>query len=219
MDRRSLSAQMRTLVGKKVKALRRQGLVPATLYGRDTKSLALTVPVGEFLPLFRRAGKTALIDLKVDGAVYPTLVKHVQAHPVNDRPLHVEFQKVNLKEKITADVPLAITGEAEAVKNGLGVLLTVSSQITVEALPGDLPDRITVDVGPLAQLEDQITVGQLAVPARVKVLTSPGTLVVKIAPLQKEEEPAPIPVAAGAPPSEGAVGEAPAEGKPAAAAS
>lgn len=180
MQRHTLKAEKRDVIGKHVKKIRKSGLLPIGLYGKDIKSLSLQVPVKEFNKTYSLAGKTGLVDLKVGEEVYPSLIKNVQLHPVSDIPLHAEFHKVNLKEKIRANVPTELVGESPAVTNQTGLLLQTLNEVEVEALPTNLPETIKVDVTELEQIDDQITVGELPKVANVEILTPPEEVIVKI---------------------------------------
>lgn len=204
-----LKADARQVVGKKVKKLRRDGLLPANVYGKGLSSLAIQVNLKEFQTVFKEVGETGLIDLQVNNDTRPVLVKNLQLQYPSHMPLHADFYQVNLKEKVKAMVPLEVTGEPKAVTDRIGILLQQVSEIEVEALPNELPENITVDVTNLAAIGDQITVEQLQIPPGIAVMTDPGQIIVKIdEPVQEEpEEPAPEEAA------EGTEGEAAAEGE------
>lgn len=218
MDRPKLKVEKRVLFGHKVKALRRDGVVPGNVFGRDVKSLAIQLPAKKFLSVFEEVGETGLIDLEVDSEVRPVIVSNVQYHPVSDLPLHVDLRQVNLKEKIQAPVPVEITGESPAEKSGTGILVQQITEVEVEALPTDLPEAIVVDITKLENVDDAILVRDLMVDkSKVSILTDEENIVVKIEPPAKEEEIAPPPAAVGeeGAPVEGGEaegGETPAEG-------
>lgn len=201
-----LKAEPRKVLGRKVKKLRREGVLPANLYGKKVKSQSLKVSKDEFLKVYQEAGETSLIDLKIDSKTAPVLVHNVQIDPVSDEPLHVDFHQVSLKEKTTAEVPVEIRGEAPAVEEHKGILIQPLTEVEVEALPTDLPDQFEVDVSKLTEVDQAITVNDLHYDKeKIKVLADPGEIIVKINPLEEEE------VAAPPPPTEEAVseGEAP----------
>ncbi|MBI4084718.1 MAG: 50S ribosomal protein L25 [Candidatus Levybacteria bacterium] len=204
-----LKADARQITGKKVKKLRKEGFLPANVYGKDLKSVAIQVNLKEFQAIFKEVGETGLIDLQVNGETRPVLVKNLQLQYPSHMPLHADFYQVNLKEKVKAMVPVEVTGEAKAVTDKIGILLQQLSEVEVEALPNDLPENITVEVTNLATIGDQITIEQLQIPQGVTVLTDPGQIVVKIdEPVQ--EEPEEVVAEEGA---EAAEGEAAAEGE------
>lgn len=187
MTRPKLSVQKRTVTGKKIKKLRKSGLLPANIYGKDIKSISVQVPYKDFESLYKIAGETGLIDVEIDGQLKPILIKNVQKEPISKQVLHADFYQVNLKEKITAMIPVVTIGEAKAVTEKVGLLLTPISEIEVEALPEDLPEKIEVNVENLAAVDEQITVADLKIPKGVEVKTDPSQVVVKVAELVSEE--------------------------------
>ncbi len=224
MKKHSLSASIRTVAGRKVKALRRQGEIPATIYGKNIKSVSVSVPNEAFVKVFAQAGETGLVELSVDGSVRPVLIHTVQKNPVNRQVLHVEFHQVDLKEKVHANVPVEFVGEAPAVVKKVGVLLTILDEIEVEALPTDLPENLAVDVSNLTDVDQEVKVSDLRVPSGVTVLTAQDQSVVRVGPLiskEAEAQAAAEAAAAAAKAAEAAAaapaaGAAPAEGAPAA---
>ena len=183
MQKNTLTAQKRTLLGRKVKKLRQDGLLPANVFGKNVSSKAVTVSTKEFLQTFAKAGETGLIDLELEGKKLPVLINNVTYDPVAGFPLHIDFHQVDLKQKVTARVPLEIVGEPPAVKDKLGVLLTNFDEIEVEALPQDLPEKIEVDVSSLKSIDEAVKISDLKISSEVKVLTDPELEIVKIAPL------------------------------------
>lgn len=180
--------------------------MPANIYGKKIKSLAVQVKADEFQKVFSEAGETGLVELKLGEKVHPVLIHNVQLGPVSDLPLHIDFLEVSLKEKVTATVPIELIGESPAEKEG-GVVVQQMHEIEVEALPTDLPEKIEVDISGLAEIDQAIKAGELKVDkTKVEIKEDPERIVVSIAPPAKEEEVAPPPVAQEAP----AEGEAPA---------
>ncbi|HET9051658.1 MAG TPA: 50S ribosomal protein L25 [Candidatus Dormibacteraeota bacterium] len=177
----TLSARPRSLRGRHAATLRRDGLVPAVVYGHQYPSLAIEVDRKELERLWRHAGQTLLVDLAVDGhPTRRTLIRALQFSPRSGRPIHVDFFAVNLLERTTAEVPLVLTGEAPAEAMKLGTLLHVTSVLRIEALPVDLPGQIHVDVSVLTDADSVITVGDLELPAGVTVLAEKAEVVAKI---------------------------------------
>lgn len=185
--RPQLKVEKRTVLGKKSKKLRKSGILPANIYGKGLQSMAVQVPTKDFETLFKAVGETGLVDVMVDGEARPALIKNLQIHPVTHAPLHAEFHQVNLKEKVKTMVPVAVVGEPKAVTDKVGLLLQTMSEVEVEALPTDLPEHIEVNVEPLAAVDEQITVGDLKIPAGVEILTDKAQVVVKISELVSEE--------------------------------
>jgi len=206
----TLKVEKREILGKKVKKLRREGILPASIYGKNVKSLAVQLYLKDFLPVYKKVGETGIIELNLVGEEKPrhVLIHNVQMDPVSDNPLHVDFRQVLLTERITATIPVELVGESPAVAQKLGVLIQTLSEVEVEALPTDLPEQFTVDVSSLKEVDQAITVGDLKPPAGVKILTSEKEILVKINPPTKEEVSPP-------PAEEAAPAGAPAEEKPA----
>lgn len=192
MNAQKLQAETRTITGKAVKTVRQSGKLPATVYGKATNPLTISVDNGEFTKIFRETGETGLIELTVEGKAHPVLVHMVQTHPLTGQILHIEFHEVNLKEKVHAEIPVELTGEAVAIKEKVGMLLPLMDHIEVEALPTELPEKIMVDISDLAAVNDQILVGEVSVPSTVTVLTDPTLIIVKIGAFVVEKEPEPV---------------------------
>lgn len=211
--RMSLSAEKRTVVGKKVKKLRLEGKVPANVFGKNVKSLAISVKRTEFEKLYRTAGETTLIDINIEGEKEPrpVLIAETQFHTVSDHLLHVNFHQVDLTKKVTAGVPVRLAGEAPAVKDKGAILVTVMSEIHVEALPANLPDHILVDISKLVEFGDSVHVKDLKIDADVKVLADEAETVVTVQEPKEEVEETPV-VAAPAEGETAAAGAAPAAG-------
>lgn len=198
MDRPKIQAKKRTTLGRKVKKLRREGLLPANLYGNKVKSQALEIPIKEFQKVYEQVGESGLVDLMVDGQANPILIHNVQLHPVTDEPLHADFHKVSLTEKTVATVPIELVGESPAVEQKIGILIQPMSEVEVEALPADLPEHLDINISGLAQIDDVVTVADISFDkAKVEIKANPEEVVAKIEPLAKEEEVAPPPPAEG----------------------
>jgi len=188
MEQVSLSAQKRTVLGRKVKTLRREGVIPAHVFGHKVKTIHVQVKAGEFDKVFEKTGETGIIDLAVDGEKRPVLVKNVQVHPVSDIPLHIDFYQVNLLEKVKVQVPLEIVGEAPAVHKKTGLLLTPVTEVEVEALPADLLEKIEVDVTHFENVGDEIKVKDLKVDrAKIEIHTDEELVVAQIGELVTRE--------------------------------
>ncbi|MFZ5365809.1 MAG: 50S ribosomal protein L25 [Patescibacteria group bacterium] len=219
MEKPKLQVEKRKIEGRKVKKLRREGILPANLYGKKIKSLSLQVPLNDFQKVYKEVGETGLVDLKIDSETKPVLIHNVQLHPVTGEPLHVDFHQVSLTEKTKATVPVEIIGESPAIEQGIGILIQPISEVEVEALPQDLPEHLVVDISKLAQVDEAITVADLSVDRKkVEIKADLGAIVAKIGPLEKEEVVPPPPPAEEAVPVEGEVpaeGAAPPEGAPA----
>ncbi|HET9946606.1 MAG TPA: 50S ribosomal protein L25 [Patescibacteria group bacterium] len=208
MKKHLLSLTKRETFGKKLKALRKQGILPAHIFGKTTESMAVQLPLSEFLATFKEAGTHGVLELHVDGEKKPALISHFEVHPVSGDLLHVDFQQVNLKEKIHSMIPVELIGEAPAVAENLGTLLHIMNEVEVEALPTDLPEKFELDITPLIEVDQALTVADLPTTPEVAILSEPDQIVAKIAAITVEPEPEPVV-------EEGAEGEetAPAEGE------
>ncbi len=160
-EKLQLDAQERKVFGKKLKKLRREGQVPGNIYGPDFKSQAVTLALKDFRRIYKTAQETGIVYLRLGKQELPVLIKNVQSHPVSDSLLHVDFRKIDLKQKIETQVPVKIMGESSAVEQKAGVLLTQVDEITVEALPENIPHVIEVDVSKLNEIGDEIKISGL----------------------------------------------------------
>ncbi len=191
-----LLATLRTLTGKKVKALRAAKQVPGVVYGHGIVPRALSVPLSTLETAHRKAGESSLISLMVDGKAANVLIKDLQRDPVSGKILHVDFQEVSMQEKLKTQVPIVVKGEAKAVKELGAVLVRSLNHLDIECLPQDLIPDYAVDVSHLANIGDVIRVGDLVVPPQIHVLTRPETVVVNIEKKHEEVEAAPAAAAA-----------------------
>jgi len=157
----NLEAQKREVFGKKLKKLRKEGKVPANIFGPDIKSEAITVDTKDFKRIYKIAKETAVVYIKHSGKETPVLIRGVQKHPVLDLLLHIDFRKIDLTQKIETKVPVQLTGEAPAVEQKGGVLLTHLNEVTVEALPNEIPSNITVDISSLIEIGEEIKISNL----------------------------------------------------------
>jgi len=178
-------AKKREIVGKSVKNLRYQGLTPAVIIGKGLKSIDITINKNDFIRLYNKAGETTLIDLKIEGlGSQKVLVKDVTYNPVTDILQHVTFYKPNLKEKITANIPLEFINKDlnPLIKNNEAVLITLFDEVEVTALPADLPHSFEIDVSNLTKIGDGITVEQITIHSNKVEITNPelGQLIVKL---------------------------------------
>ncbi len=189
-----LLVEKRKINGSKVKLLRKQAILPANIYGRKVKSLAVQVDLKAFLPILKETGETGLVELKVKGEdkIRPVLIHNVQYHAVNDEPLHADFYQVDLKEKVTTKIPVELVSESPAVKNKIGILIQPLNEIEVEALPTDLPEKIEVNISSLEKINDAVLLKEVKLDTGVKVLSDVNQILVKIDPPAKEEEVAPV---------------------------
>lgn len=183
-----LKAKTRIQTGRQTEILRQTGMIPGVLYGPGLENKNLAVDAKEFLKLFRETGKSSLFSLTVDGKEkFMVLVGDFDENPVNNGLNHIDFYQPNLNEEIEADVPLVFEGESPAVKGGCTLVKNIS-EITVKALPANLPREIKVDVSKLVDVDDMILVKDLKVDGKVELQKNPEEIVVLAASAQKVEE-------------------------------
>lgn len=217
MEKKTLKVQKRETVGKAVRAMRKEGIVPAVVYGKGKENQNLSVSLHDFNLIYKEVGSSAIITLAIDGGEKNVLIHDVSLNPVTNVPEHIDFYEVSMTEKITAVVPLHFAGDSAAVIELQGSLLTNKDEVEVECLPADLPQNIEVDISVLTDFEKDIHISDLKVPDGVEVKDDPEELVANVEPPRSEEElaeleePIEAPEMEGA--EEGALGEEAAEGE------
>jgi len=195
MEEVVLKAVRRQVVGKQVKALRREGRLPAVIYGHHIKPISIELDMRDASRSLTGLAPSTLISVEVDGEAHTTLVREKQRNKISGMLLHIDFMAVSMKEKLRSQVYIEITGLAPAIKEFSGVLVSGLDEVEVECLPGDLPERIVVDVSGLNKIGDGIYIRNLVVPEGVKILDDPDTMVALIASQAAvEEEPVVVPV-------------------------
>ncbi|MCZ2126421.1 MAG: 50S ribosomal protein L25 [Anaerolineales bacterium] len=170
MEKIVLNASKREVTGKQVKALRREGKLPAVIYGRHLEPISISLDAHSAGLTLAKASASSLVTVNVDGEEYPTLVRERQRDYVKGILTHVDFLAVNMNEAIRASVGLIFEGVSSAVKDYNGILVRNLERLEVECLPGDLPDRIAVDIAALKQIGDIIRVKDLPISDKVRVL-------------------------------------------------
>ncbi|MFW5853183.1 MAG: 50S ribosomal protein L25 [Patescibacteria group bacterium] len=165
-----LQTQARKDFGKKVKQLRANGYLPAVLYGQGQVAEYCQLEAPEFKKVFRQAGESTVINLKLDNKDYEVLIYQVDYNPVTDEPIHVDFYKVEKGKMVEVDVPLVFVGESPAVKEQGATLVKVIHELPVKAFPKDLPHEIEVDISVLDKVNDPITVADLKLPSGVEAI-------------------------------------------------
>ena len=198
MKRLELEVLKREVKGKKVRFLRRGGLVPCNIYGHGIESQPVQVEARKLGQIIARAGGTDLIALKIGGTDTPgmVLIRDVQRNPMTGEPIHVDFYQVNMAEKLKADVPLVFIGTAPALKLKNVSLLHAMTAVQIEALPDDLPHNIEVDISSLALPEQSIHVKDLKVSSKITILADPDQMLIKVAEVRKAVEEVPAAAAA-----------------------
>jgi large subunit ribosomal protein L25 len=187
-----LTAQKRDILGKKITSLRKQGMIPAELYGHGVKNIHLTLDAKAFRKAYKEAGESTVVTLVVGKEKHPALIHDIQRDALSESVAHVDFYEVRMDEKIATDVQLEFVGESPAVKEFGGIVNKSMSTVKVEALPGDLPHSLRVDLSLLTQLNQSIYVKDLAVPKGVKVLVDAETAIASVSEKMAEEVAAPV---------------------------
>ena len=185
-DKLILTVKLRKVFGKKIKQLRKQGLVVGNIFGQEFKSQAITAEFREFIKIYRIAKETKIVYLKLDKDEIPVVIQNLQKHPVNDLILHVDFRKVDLSKKIETKVPVKIVGVSEAVAQKGGVLLTQTNELTVEAQPENIPSQIEVNIGSLKEINQEIKVSDLPKNPTYSIKELPEKVIVSVV-AHKEE--------------------------------
>ena len=172
----------RAIVGKRVAGLRREGVLPANIFGRGLESVAVQMPYRVARELLIAHGTDNLVQLQIEGeaAPRPVVVRAYQRHPVTRDVLHLDFYQVDLARPIQGTVPVRLVGEAPAVHVYQAIVLTGADSIHVEALPADLPEHLEISIESMTEEDSVITVADLTIPPGVRVLTDPETMVARI---------------------------------------
>lgn len=182
-----LDAKIRDANGK-ASVLRSNNLIPSVCYGRGFQNRSLAVGYQEFRKLFTKAGSSQVFNLNVDGEKVPVLVQEVAYNPMTDRFDHIDFLQIDIKKKVTATVPVEITGLSPAVKNFNAVVTVVKHEIEVNCLPMDIPHDVTIDVSKLENLGDSVHVKDLKLGAAVEILDDPEDTLVSVNAVEEYKE-------------------------------
>lgn len=182
----TLSATKRTT--EALSSLRSADQIPAVYYGAGKETVSISIPLREFMKVWKDAGETSAVALDLGGEKVTTLIHDMQVDPITNVPTHVDFLIIDMKKEIEVAVPIEFTGLAEAEKGGLGTLVKVLHEVEVRALPNDMPHVFEVDVTSLASLDMQIHVKDIAVPKGVTILTDGEEVVALVAAYKEEKE-------------------------------
>lgn len=182
-----LKAEKRDVFGRKTEDLRKNGLIPAELYGHDTENLHLSVSSKDFRKVFTEVGGNVIIDLEVNGNKHPVLIHDSYIDPVTDDFKSIDFYKVKMDEEITSFVPLEFIGVSPAVKDLDGIFVKAMDEIEVEALPADLPKSIEIDISGLSELGQSLFVKNITVLGKFKIVVDPNTVIATVSEPKEEE--------------------------------
>lgn len=187
MEEIVFEANHREVIGKKVKKLRREGELPAIVYGHNIEPISISLDYQAASKTLDSISPSALVVLDIDGEKHYTLVRDKQRNPVRRTIVHVDFQAVSLTETVRADVSIKLIGEAPAIETYLGIVVPSLEQISIETLPTNLPDSFEVDISGLTEIGDSILVGDLSAPEGVEILNDPEDVVVVVIAQAAEE--------------------------------
>jgi large subunit ribosomal protein L25 len=182
-----LKATKRTVTGKQVKQLRRQGQLPAVIYGRHVEPIVIALNAHEAGKIIPRLSSSSLVTINVDGTEYSTLVREKQKDYIKNRLTHIDFLAVSLDEKLRAYVRIELTGTAPAVQDFNAYIVTGLNEVEVECFPQDLPEKIVVDISGIKVLGDGVHVRDLVAPDKVRLLDDIDEMIV-VATATKEEK-------------------------------
>ena len=179
-DELILMAEPREVHGKKVKRLRREGLLPGVVYGPVmNETVSVSVVERDFSKFFMAHGHSTIFTLKWDGGSQPVLIREVQVDPVRQDPLHVDFFAPNMNVKLRQSIQVALHNASEEIEAG-GVLQQAITELEVEALPADLPSEIVADISGLTAIGDSLHVRDITIEGNVEIVTDPDTTVASI---------------------------------------
>jgi len=182
-----LQTEKREIFGKKLKPFRKQGKLPAVLYGPKEKSQPLFVSLKDFKKLWKEAGESTVIQLNLEKSRKEVLIQEVAVDPIKDEPVHVDFYAVQMDKPIQAAIALEFSGISPAVKNLGGVLVKVMHEIEVEALPKNLPHELVVEISKLEKFEDKILAKDIILPEGVKLIANPEEVIALVEEPREEE--------------------------------
>jgi len=182
-----LAVEKRNIFGKKLGPFKREGKLPAVLYGAKVENSPLFVSLKDFIKVWKNAGESTIIELVKDGKEINALIQDVAIDPVKNEPVHADFLAVQMDKPITASVPLVFEGTAPAVKEAGGVLVKVMHELEVEALPKDLPHELKVNIEKLTAIEDKITLGDIELPQGVKATGNPDEAIILVESPREED--------------------------------
>jgi len=180
MEKVILKAEKRELTGKQVKVLRREGKLPAVIYGKGIESTPIVLDRKETTTKLGKVSSSTILTIDLAGKEQPTLVREIQKDFIKNEIIHIDFLAVSLKEKLRTAVSINLTGESPALKEYDAMVVPGIEHIEVECLPQDLPESITVDLSTLKEIGDAIYVKDLPAIANVEFLTNPEDLVVVV---------------------------------------
>ena len=188
MEKYILNAEKREVLGKKVKGLRREGKLPAVIYGQEIKPISITLETKQVHKVLKVVGANTLISIKIGKEEFLTLVREIQREVIVRDLLHMDFQAVSLEETITTSLPVVMVGVAPVVEDFEALLIVSMDELQIEAKAKDLPDTISVDVSNMMEIGDNILVKDLVISGDVTILDDPdGIVIVATSPVLMDE--------------------------------
>ncbi len=187
MEKVVLKATKRDVTGKKVGALRRQGQLPAILYGHLIETTPIVFNAADTLPKLATLTSSSTLTINLDGKEYPARVREKQHDPVKRQLIHLDLQVISLTEKMRAKVGIELKGTAPAVKGANAVIHSSLTELEVESLPQNLPERFVVDISGLAEIGDSVRVQDIARADGVDILNGPEEVIVTASAPRGEE--------------------------------
>lgn len=175
-----LKAKPRTQLGRKVKALRRGGFLPAVLYGEGVTARPISIAYADFERVYRKAGESSLLKLELEGQPFSVLIYDKKEDPLSGKFTHADFYAVSMDKEIKTKVSLQFIGESSAVKNEGGILVKVRQEVEVESLPQNLPHEIKIDLSGLSLIGSRFMVKDIAPPQGVKILADSEEVIVLV---------------------------------------
>lgn len=169
------------------RAMRREGVVPCVVYGNEVANTAFSVEHNELYRVYAKAGESTLVELDIEGKKIPVLFHQLQFDPVSDKITHVDFYAVNMKKEVDASIPVHFEGDAPAVDEKGGILVTSHDHVTVTCLPTNLPHSLQVDISSMVEFGDQVTVADIKVPSGVTIMDDTETVLASVQEPRKEE--------------------------------
>lgn len=185
----TIKCEKRDVFGKNAsRRLRREGKVPAVMYGRDESSTHLAIQKKDIFGILRsESGENTIFKTSFDSEYKDTMIKEFQTDPVTDEILHIDLILITMDKAVRVSVPIVVAGEAVGVKTEGGFVELITREVEVECLPGDIPEYIEVDISDL-HLHQSIRIEEMMFPKGVESMSDPQTLVVLIEAPTKEEE-------------------------------
>ena len=175
----TLEGERREALGRHVKALRREGITPANLYGRGAESVSFQAESRALDRLVTDGGRGSLVELTIDGEKHQTLLRTLQRHPVTRAIMHADFYIVEMNRAVQTTVPVHLVGDAPAARLPGAVITHLTHEVTIECLPANIPSAVELDVSELEELETALYVSDIATPEGVEVLTDGETIIVR----------------------------------------